>query len=44
MPTDSGVWGRVTQINGLPLLCVLLVHVLFFVILRCGAGTALAVR
>ncbi len=28
------MWARITQINGLPLLCLLLVHILFFVVLR----------
>ncbi|KAI8468596.1 MAG: hypothetical protein J3K34DRAFT_477538 [Monoraphidium minutum] len=29
---NSGVWARITQVNGLPLLCLLLVHVIFFFI------------
>ena len=29
----SGVWARVTQINGLPLLCLLAAHLLVFVVL-----------
>lgn len=32
----SGVWDRITQTNGLPLLVLLLMHVLFFVVLRCA--------
>lgn len=43
-PVCSGVWDRVTQTNGLPLLCLLLLHVLFFVVLRRAALVVWALR
>jgi hypothetical protein len=41
-PCPSGVWARVTQINGLPLLCLLAVHILVFVVLRWAQACTLS--